>query len=154
MAQIGEHNNPMRNPDMSAVSLIERDITKAELDRMRAGFAEHQIEHGNPVKPQERYGFVALAGERFIGCASGLTDNNWFYLSDLWIERAYRGQGLGAALLGSLEARVAALAIRNVYTWTAAYEAPRFYKRQGYEFFASWKAISPQATAALAYAKR
>ncbi len=116
-------------------------MTDAEFARMNAGFDEHTAEHGNPVEAPERHGFVVMEGERFVGCSSGLaykfdnTYNNWFYLTDLFIEKAYRGQGLGAQVLKSLEERVSALGIGNIWTWTAGYEAPEFYKKQGYEVF-------------------
>lgn len=115
---------------MNAVSFVEREMTEAEFARMKAGFDEHTIEHGNAVQTSERYGFVAIDGESFIGCASGLAYRNglayngWFYLTDLFIERGYRRQGLGSAILRKLEARVAAFGVRNIWTFTAGYEAP------------------------------
>ena len=59
-------------------------------------------------------------------------DRNWFFLSDLWLEKEYRGRGTGAKLLQKLETKVFELGIA---TWTAGFEAPLFYKRQGYEIF-------------------
>lgn len=124
---------------MNTIHVLEREMTEAEFARMNAGFNEHTIEHGNPVQTSERHGFVALDGERFIGCSSGLAYKNgnayngWFYLTDLFIEPDYRGQSLGADVLKKLESRVTALGIGNIWTWTAGYEAPGFYKKQGYE---------------------
>lgn len=123
---------------MSAIHLQEREMTDAEFARMNAGFDEHTIEHGNPIESSERHGFVALDGETFIGCSSGLAHKNgsvyngWFYLTDLFVEKSYRGQGLGAAILRRLEDRVAALGVRHIWTFTAGYEAPGFYLKQGY----------------------
>lgn len=124
---------------MSAISLIEREMTEAEFTRMDAGFDEHTREYGNPVQTSDRYGFVALDGDAFVGCASGLTYKNgdayngWFYLTDLFVEKPYRGQGLGAGLLQRLEDRVAALGVTHFWTITAGYEAPGFYQKQGYQ---------------------
>jgi GNAT superfamily N-acetyltransferase len=126
---------------MASVSVIEREMTLAELARMNAGFDEHAIEHGNPAKRSERLGFVAMDGEKFVGCSSGLAYakavgySDWFYITDLFVEKAFRGRGLGAALLRQLEDRVSALGIVNTWTWTAGYEAPGFYKKQGYVVF-------------------
>src|SRR4051812_19798355 len=100
---------------MNAISIAEREMTEAELARTTAGFDEHTIEHGNPVQVRERYGFVAMDGDAFVGCATGLAYKNcetygdWFYLTDLYIEKPYRRLGLGSAILRDLESRVARL---------------------------------------------
>jgi GNAT superfamily N-acetyltransferase len=126
---------------MSTIRFFERDVTDAEYAQITAGFDQHTIENGNPVEIQERYSVVVMDGETFVGSASGLAYkgngeyNNWFYLSDLFLQKPYRGRGLGAAVLAKLEARVTALGIRNMWTWTAGYEAPGFYKKQGYVVF-------------------
>ena len=126
---------------MTAISFIERAMTTAELAQMNAGFDQHATEHGNPPVPSKRYGFVVMDGETFIGCASGLTNDNyqWFYLTDLFIKKDYRGQGLGTEILNKLEERLVEVGIKNIWIWTAGYEAPGFYKSQGYTVFAEMK---------------
>jgi GNAT superfamily N-acetyltransferase len=127
------------------MDIVEREMTDAEFARMNAGFDEHTLEHGNPLQIAERFGFVALDGEAFVGCSSGLAHkegdaySKWFYLTDLFVEKAYRGQGAGAELLRRLEERVAPLGVRYIWTWTAGYEAPGFYIKQGYTVFAEQK---------------
>jgi GNAT superfamily N-acetyltransferase len=126
---------------LNTIHYIEREMTDAEFARMNAGFDEHTIEHGNPIETAERFGFVVMNDETFVGCASGLAYigggvyNDWFFLTDLFIEKDYRGRGLGAIILGKLEDKLAALGIRHIWTWTAGYEAPGFYKKQGYKVF-------------------
>ncbi len=120
------------------LQFVEREMTDAEYARENAGFDEHTLDHGNPIQTSERFTVVVLDGETFIGCASGLAYKNgddyngWFYLSDLFVEKTYRHQGVGAALLNRLETRVAALGIQHIWTMTAGYEAPGFYRKQGY----------------------
>jgi GNAT superfamily N-acetyltransferase len=63
----------------------------------------------------------------------------WFYLSDLFVESPYRKQGVGAQLLRKLEDRISRLGIKHIYTWTAGYEAPEFYKKHGYEIFVEFE---------------
>lgn len=130
---------------MSNIHFFERDLTTTELTQVNVGFDEHTIEHGNPVEKAERHSVVITDDEIFVGCATGLayksnsSYNKWFYLSDLFIQKSYRGQGFGATALGKLEAVVTTFGIRNVWTWTAGYEAPGFYKKQGYEVFCEMK---------------
>lgn len=124
---------------MATIRFQERAMTEAEFARMNAGFVENTLENDNPVQTSERYTFVALDADSFIGCASGLTYKNgivyngWFYLTDLFIESPYRGQGLGASILRTLEERMVALGITHFWTFTAGYEAPGFYQKQGYQ---------------------
>ncbi len=132
-----------QNSFMRPVRFIEREITDAELHLQDVRFREASIAHGNPLKPSQRCSFVALEEGNFIGCACGSTngfsDKHWFYLDELFLEKAYRRQGLGAEILKKLEEKAAALGVESIYTWTAGYEAPEFYKRQGYEVFCETK---------------
>ena len=126
---------------MRNIRLLDRDLTQLELERMHQSFGENQLASGVPLTVQVRHNVIAVEDtDSFIGCASGLeTDNHWFHLTDLWLEEAYRKRGLGTALLKQLETKLAAAGITDVYTWTAGYEAPGFYRRQGYELFCEFE---------------
>ena len=117
------------------IDFVERDLTKDELEIVHAGFDRHQLQHGNIISPRTRLGFVLIDDNRFVGCASGLRDNKWYYLSDLWLEEEYRSKGFGAKLLDLWEKRVEAEGVKNIFTWTAGFQAPRFYEKQGYSVF-------------------
>jgi len=109
---------------------------------MKIGFDENSIENEVAIQSSDRFGFVALDRESFIECSSGLAYKNgedfsgWFYLTDLFVEKAYRLQGLGGRILSALENQVATIGVKTIWTWTAGYEAPKFYQRQGYKQFA------------------
>lgn len=124
------------------ITIIERDMTEVELARMNAGFDEYARDHDVAIQDSDRYGYVALDGDAFIGCSSGLaykngeTYNGWFYLTDLFVEKDYRSQGIGSKLLKALEDMIYRRGVRKIWTWTAGYEAPAFYKKQSYEVFA------------------
>jgi GNAT superfamily N-acetyltransferase len=122
---------------MKGIQFDDREMTDAEFEQMNAGFAEHGAAFGNPPGPSVRLTTVVLDDEAFVGCASGLRhdQDNWFFLTDLFIEKAYRRRGLGAAVLDRLERQVAALGAKVIWTWTAGYEAPGFYHKQGYQTF-------------------
>jgi GNAT superfamily N-acetyltransferase len=127
---------------MDEIDIVEREITPVELARMNAGFDENSLDNGVVLQSSERMGFVALDGDEFIGCVSGLAYKNgdaysgWFFLTDLFIEKAYRKRGIGSQLLKALEDKILACGIDKVWTWTAGYEGPGFYKKQGYTVFA------------------
>ena len=126
---------------MSSISILDREMTSAELKRMNAGFDEYALDIGVKTQSSDRFGFVAMDGDTFIGCSSGLAYKNgeaysgWFYLTDLFVEKAYRFQGFGTKLLLALEEKIATVGVGKIWTWTAGYEAPLFYQKQGYEMF-------------------
>lgn len=128
---------------MSDISIAERPMTDAEFARMNSGFAEHGLKFGNDVEVEERHGFVATTGETFVGCSSCLVYRQetgygkWCFLTDLFVSDEYRSKGIGGDLLRKLETRVKELGVKYIYTWTAGYEAPGFYTKQGYEVFAT-----------------
>lgn len=111
---------------------------------MRLGFKEHNTDIGVSDKEGERFGFVAMDGDKFIGCSSGLVYGSWLHLTDLWVEKPYRNQKLGRRLLTRLEQKVAKQGVRNTYTWTAEYEALEFYQKQGYKVFMEQEGYYPE----------
>jgi GNAT superfamily N-acetyltransferase len=126
---------------MNKIQIIEREMTHLEFKQMNEGFIEHSKEFGNPPLEEERYTFIVLDNESFVGCSSGILNDNkeWFYLTDLFIEKEYRGKGLGAEVLNRLEQKAAKVGVKHIWTWTAGYEAPDFYLHQGYRVFAEMK---------------
>ena len=127
-----------------AVQFEFRDMTDIEFKREQTAFDEHGQEFGNPPDKQKRFGFVATENGVFIGCSSGLAQKNgdrydrYFYLSDLLVEKEYRKHGYGKQLLELLETKIRSLGIEYIWTWTADFEAPAFYHKQGYTTFTSF----------------
>lgn len=126
-----------------AICILEREMTAAEYARELEGFREHALEYGIPDRPETRHGFVAMDGETFIGSVSGLQDGQWFYITDLWLEKPYRKQGYGAALLRKLEEKAKQQGVKHIWTWTAGYEAAPFYQKQGYTIFCEFEEYYP-----------
>lgn len=130
---------------MKSIKIKDREMTSEEFQKMKRGFDEHTIEQGVEVQKADRFTIVAESEGEFIGTASGLAYKNgddysgWFYLTDLFLEKEYRRQGLGAQLLSGIESKLKEHHIQNIWTWTAGYEAPGFYKKQGYHVFAEMK---------------
>ena len=111
----------------------ERLMTPAEQARMNAGFDEHTIEHGNPIMTPSRYGFVALDGNQFIGGVSGLASRNWFFVTDLFVQKSHRTRGVGTDMLQKMEERAAVLGSKTVWVWGLSHEAAWFSEKHGYE---------------------
>ena len=127
---------------MNKINIVNRELTSAELEQMNAGFDQLSIEEGVEIESSDRFSFVALNDDNFIGCSSGLANKNgasysgWFFLTDLFVEKAYRSQGVGGELLKAIEDQIASLGIRNIWLWTSGAKTLKFYRRHGYAKFA------------------
>jgi predicted N-acetyltransferase YhbS len=145
---------------MSDVTIHERDVTTSEGDLMSRGIKDHAAGHGDLRGHRLEVSFVAMDGDAWVGVASGWVPvqggihGDWFYLAELFVEAQYRGRGIGAELLRRMEQRVSALEIRNVWIWTAGYEAPDFYRRQGYSVYAEMQDSYTSGHARVGLSKR
>lgn len=143
-----------------AITFEFRDMTDAEYKREQVAFDEHGLEFGNAPEKQERYGFVATDNGKFVGTSSGLAQKNnshygeYFYLSDLLIEKEYRKHGYGEKLLSLLEDKIKTLGIKYVWTWTAEYEAETFYLKHGYEVFTRFENFYPSGHDRVGFIKK
>jgi len=142
------------------IQFDERELTSSELALVSAGFAENAQKHGNPSETAERITFVALNGESFVGCSSGLAYKrarvyeNGFFITDLYVAAELRGTGVGSALLRQLESKVRTLGIATIWTWTAGFEAPDFYQKHGYEVFCEMEDWYPSGHSRFGVRKR
>lgn len=96
-----------------------------ELRALRSTSAEHEV----PLDVWLLDGQGALAGG-----LSGRTWAYWLHVDLLWVDARHRGTGLGARLLAEAE-RLArddrACTRSRLETW--GFQAPDFYRKQGYE---------------------
>ena len=127
---------------MNKISIVNREITAEELKRVHLGFDELMVEEGLELERSDRFSFVALEGNTFIGCSSGLAYQNggnysgWFFLTDLFVEKEYRSEGLGSQLLKATEEQAISKGIKHIWLWTSGEKALRFYERHAYQKFA------------------
>jgi len=59
----------------------------------------------------------------------------WMFVAILWVDGAHRGGGWGTALLEKAEAEGTARGLEGVWLDTFSFQAPGFYRKQGYEVF-------------------
>ena len=127
------------------VQILRRDLRPKELEEVHKGFDQHALDRGVLIQGADRFGFVAMAEEKFIGCSSGLAYKNgnqyngWFYLTDLYVSPEYRAAGIGWKLLSALENQLNQLGIQYIWTWTTAYGGLPFYLKHGYETFVTFE---------------
>lgn len=74
-------------------------------------------------------------GERTIGAILCDTFNYCIYIEIMWIDKDYRGKGLGKVLISKAEQVAKDNGCIFSHTCTLSYQAPEFYKACGYEVF-------------------
>lgn len=126
---------------MNNINIVNRELTAEEIESVNSGFDNLSLEEGVEIESTERISFVALNGNSFIGCSSGLAHKNgekysgWFYLTDLFVDKAFRNQGVGANLLKKLEEKTRTIGVQNIWLWTSGLSTLKFYGRHGYKKF-------------------
>jgi GNAT superfamily N-acetyltransferase len=80
---------------------------------------------------------TARVAERLCGGLVGETGRGWLTVDLLWVSAAYRGQGLGSALLLAAEGEARRRHCRHARLSTYDFQAPSFYERHGYRLYAS-----------------
>jgi len=70
-----------------------------------------------------------------IGGLLGAMGRYCYYLDILWIDDKYRGLGYGKKLLDDIEKRVKEKGCKLITLNTFSFQAPEFYKKNGFEVF-------------------
>jgi len=101
------------------------------------------------VKPLLAYNLAKAGDENYKRLAIFLRDNenevqgglwakiyyNWLFVDLLFVPDAMRGENLGATLLREAENWAKSEGCRGAWLDTFAFQAPEFYKKQGYSVF-------------------
>ncbi|MGV9844264.1 GNAT family N-acetyltransferase [Streptomyces fungicidicus] len=127
---------------VSRMFRLETEVDKARRDllhrRLRdtntAASAVLRALRGTPAaRESPLHVWASDANGELAGGLVGHTWTAWLHVTYLWVDDRHRGAGLGSSLLAEAE-RVAAgrgCAASRVETWD--FQAPDFYRRQGYE---------------------
>ena len=73
--------------------------------------------------------------EEVVGGVIGATYWDWFYIDLLWVRDEFRGRGYGRRLLTAAEDEARRRGATGAYLDTFSFQAPDFYKREGYQVF-------------------
>jgi GNAT superfamily N-acetyltransferase len=94
--------------DVSAVVTLVHELAEYEHAADQCALSDAQLTNALFIDGAALYGHVAVAEEQVVGCALWfLNFSTWrgvhgLYLEDLFVRPAYRGRGLGRALLVNL----------------------------------------------------
>ncbi len=122
---------------------IETGVDRDRRDQLRIRLREADTAaspvirslRGTPGEREVPLHVWALTGEgELAGGLVGHTWAAWLHVAHLWVDDAHRGTGLGSRLLSSAEGTAREdrdCRAARLETWD--FQAPEFYKKQGYE---------------------
>lgn len=73
---------------------------------------------------------------KLVGGLVGEFRLDWLYVADLWVTQSHRGKSYGAELLALAEREARATGKTHILLWTWSFQAPDFYRAQGYTEYA------------------
>ena len=111
--------------------------TEEDLNVVLKGIFEHNIKGTNGLlkKPAIDVNIYLKDGNKTIGAILCDTFNFCIYIEVMWIDKDYRGKGLGKELISKAEKIAKDNGCIFSHTCSLSYQAPEFYKACGYEVF-------------------
>lgn len=79
--------------------------------------------------------FLRDVNDLLAGGLIGSTYWQWLYIDLLWVDKTWRGQGYGHALLETAEQEAVKRGCKYAFLDTFSFQAPEFYQQQGYIIF-------------------
>ena len=117
-----------------AVDTSEQAISNDEADAVRRGLIEFNRRHlHDDYKPLGIYAHDGAG--RMIGGIVGTLCWGICSVDLLWVEEAWRGRGVGSALMAAAEETARAHGCRRIVLDTMSFQAPDFYRKLGFERF-------------------
>ncbi|UOQ84390.1 GNAT family N-acetyltransferase [Gracilibacillus salinarum] len=117
---------------------INQKTNQKDRDYIREKVIEHNMLNlPDELKtPKEEVCFVIEdeVGD-VIGGVTGTMFWNHLHLDFLWVENEFRGKGYGSELLKQIEEVATENECRLIFLDTFSFQAPEFYKRNGYKIF-------------------
>jgi GNAT superfamily N-acetyltransferase len=117
---------------MSVVS-----VDTGRYDEVKAAVGAGLIAHNDRFlpSPRERTPLAISVRDdagKVVGGLVGEFRLDWLYVDWLWVDNSQRGKGYGAALMKLAEDEARAAGKTHIFLWTWSFQAPVFYKAQGY----------------------
>ncbi|OHD56845.1 MAG: hypothetical protein A2Y33_12765 [Spirochaetes bacterium GWF1_51_8] len=90
------------------------------------------IEDSSPNEDSVRLVTLCRSGGKIVGGLSGGTSYRWLAIAYLWVDKTYRGQGIGKRLLAMAEDEARRRGCVHSRVFTHDFQAPEFYLQNSY----------------------
>lgn len=103
--------------------------------RIGDGLNAYNFDAAGPFNEQDLWIVAHDANGELAGGLKGTSEYSWLFVAWLWVSAEQRQRGLGVQLLAKAEEVASQRGCIGVYLDSYTFQAPEFYKRQGYEEF-------------------
>ena len=129
------------------VEIVQQDNPSAEETEFIYGqLRQHNAAHTGQLSRKSLHIFAYGADQQVVGGLFGDIGWGWLHIDILWVDDAYREQGIGSKLLAQAEAESLAMGVDRGYLETTSFQARPFYEKMGYEVFAELEDQPPGYT--------
>src|SRR5215212_618068 len=129
-------SRPTAAPLPPGVTLsVEDRPAEADVDVLPNGLEAFNEAEWPGHQPLQTLAVFLRRGGRVAGGLAGETYAGWLFIRYLWLEEALRRQGLGRLLMAEAERRAAGRGCHSAWVDTFTFQAPEFYRKQGYAEF-------------------
>ncbi len=99
------------------------------------GIHHYNIQQAGDTGHQPLCFVLRAPDQKIVGGLIGKTYWNWLYIDLLFVKEEFRGHKYGQRLLQAAEDEARRRGATNVYLDTFSFQAPEFYKQNGYQIF-------------------
>ena len=119
--------------DLESIRIKARhDLTPDEVDGLEDRLYEINASRTG-YEDAALLGFVAEVQGELVGAVAGYTWGGICELRQVWVHEAYRGEGLGEALMTEASREAKARGCAYIYLATHDFQAPSFYAKLGFQ---------------------
>ncbi|HEU5046860.1 MAG TPA: GNAT family N-acetyltransferase [Rickettsiales bacterium] len=83
------------------------------------------------------FGLLAYTEETLVGSLIGKVFLNWLHVDMIWVQENMRRIGLGSKLMELAKSKAKEMGLSGIEVWTQSWQAPEFYRKLGYDEFAT-----------------
>ncbi len=112
-----------------------QQVDSPEWDIIGGGIDAHNQEKAGDYQAKNLCFVLKDPAGNILGGVIGNTYWNWLSVNLMWLREDLRGQGYGSQLLKLLEDEARRLGATHAHLDTFSFQAPEFYKKNGYEVF-------------------
>ncbi len=110
--------------------------SKEDMTYVRQQFRAFNDQQSGIFPSKDLHVFAYAPDQHIIGGLLGDISWGWLHVDILWVDEAYRQDGIGTLLMDRAETEARTMGVQQAYLETTDFQALSFYEKRGYKVFA------------------